>query len=439
MATKFRFNYNNQTVDFEDYYVRADFFRQGNLWAWGNNFNGKLGDNTTASKSSPIQEITRGTNWSFVASGRSHTAAIKTDGTLWTWGNNGNGKLGDNTTANKSSPIQTITGGNNWSSVAVGYGHTAAIKTDGTLWTWGLNTNGQLGNNTTTHRSSPIQTIAVGTNWSKIACGRGHTAGVKTDGTLWTWGRNYSGQLGDNTTTNRSSPVQTITGGTNWSKIACGYLHTAAIKTDGTIWTWGRNYSGELGDGTATNKSSPVQTITGGTTWNFVACGTYYTAAIKTDGTIWLWGGNGIGQLGDNTTASKSSPIQTIAGGTNWSKVACGGNHTAAIKTDGTLWLWGDNTFYGQLGDNTSENKSSPVQEITRGTNWKQVNAGYDFTAAVTYLDDIYVPTSSTAPSGTVAPTATPTPSVTPPAATPTPSATPSATGAPGPTQQFEP
>ena len=308
--------------------------------------------------------------------------ALFSDGGLWAWGWNDYGQLGDNTITSRSSPVQTIAGGTNWKSVAGGGLHTAAIKTDGTLWSWGYNGNGQLGDNTITQRNSPVQTISGGTNWKLVAGGQYHTAAIKTDGTLWLWGRNSNGQLGDNTTTNQSSPVQTISSGTNWKLVACGQYHTAAIKTDGTLWTWGRNDFGQLGDNTVTHRSSPVQTIAGGTNWKLVAGGTYHTAAIKSDGTLWLWGWNLFGQLGNNTVTNSSSPVQTIASGTNWKLVACGGNHTAAIKTDGTLWSWGVNN-YGQLGDNTRTQRYSPVQTIAGGTNWKLVAGGWLYTATI--------------------------------------------------------
>ena len=301
---------------------------------------------------------------------------------LWTWGYNNFGQLGDNTTAAKSSPVQTVAGGTNWKSVAGGYYHTAAIKTDGTLWTWGYNSYGQLGDNTVAAKSSPVQTVSAGTNWKQVASGYYHTAAIKTDGTLWSWGFNIYSQLGDNTTAGKSSPVQTVAGGTNWKSVASGYYHTAAIKTDGTLWTWGQNSNGQLGDNTLAGKSSPVQTVAGGTNWKSVTRGQYHTAAIKTDGTLWLWGYNNYGQLGDNTIANKSSPVQTVAGGTNWKSVAGGSAHTAAIKTDGTLWTWGRN-LYGQLGDNSITHRSSPVQTVAGGTNWKLVACGQYHTAAI--------------------------------------------------------
>ena len=155
-----------------------------------------------------------------------------------------------------------------------------------------------------------------------------------TTGGLWTWGYNSLGALGDNTRVNKSSPVQTIAAGTNWKQVSGGFFHTAAIKTDGTLWLWGYNNNGQLGDNTIAAKSSPVQTIAGGTNWKLVSGGAYHTAAIKTDGTLWLWGRNSYGQLGDNTAVSKSSPVQTISGGTNWKLVSGGEYHTAAIRED---------------------------------------------------------------------------------------------------------
>lgn len=352
------------------------------LMVWGNNGYGRLGDNTIVNKSSPVQTIAYGANWKQVYVGQFHSAALKTDGTLWTWGYNGYGNLGDNTITFRSSPVQTIAGGTNWKQVSSQRTGSVAIKTDGTLWTWGYNNFGQLGDNTITHRSSPVQTVAFGTNWKQVSRGQFHTAGIKSDGTLWLWGRNDNAQLGNNTITNRSSPVQTIAFGTNWQQVSCGNDHTAAIKNDGTLWMWGIGINGQLGDNTFLNRSSPVQTIAGGTNWKQVSCGQIHTAAIKTDGTLWIWGDNTNGALGDNTTTNRSSPVQTITIGTNWKQISCGLYNTSAIKTDGTLWVWGQNDN-GQLGDNTSANKSSPVQTIAGGSNWKQVSCVQFHMAAI--------------------------------------------------------
>lgn len=371
--------------DFDRVFMKGtelvDRFVGTKLWVWGYDGYGQLGDNSTTNKSTPVQTVAGGTGWSMVACGYYHSATTKTDGTLWSCGYGTN--LGDGTPTKKSSPVQTVAGGNNWKLVTCGLYHTAAIKSDGTLWTWGNSTGGALGDNTLTSRDSPVQTVAGGNNWVTVSGGRGFTAAIKSDGTLWTWGYNPYGQLGDNTAVQKSSPVQTITGGTNWKQVSCGYSVVSAIKTDGTLWLWGSNYYGELGDNTTVSKSSPVQTITGGTNWKQVSVGHYSTAAIKTDGTLWSWGYNPYGELGDNTTENKSSPVQTVTGGTNWKFISRGGSyHSVAIKTDGTLWSWGRND-YGQLGDNTVTHKSSPIQNTAGGTNWKQVTCGLYHTAAI--------------------------------------------------------
>jgi alpha-tubulin suppressor-like RCC1 family protein len=358
-----------------------DQFVGESLFACGYNYYGTLGDNTSSNRSSLVQITGGGVNWSQVSVIGYNSAAIKTDGTLWTWGINNSGQLGTNNTTNRSSPVTTAGGGTNWKQVYAGNNNAAAIKTDGTLWIWGLNSSGQLGTNNSTNRSSPVTTVAGGTNWKQVACGQSFTSAIKTDGTLWTWGNNASGVLGDNTTSTRSSPVTTVAGGTNWKQVACSIGSIAAIKTDGTLWTCGYNLYGQLGDGTSSNRSSPVTTSGGGTNWKQVACGVFSTAAIKTDGTLWTWGRNSFGELGDNTTSSRSSPVTTVAGGTNWKQVACAYS-IAAIKTDGTLWTWGRNT-YGGLGHNNTSNRSSPVQPVGSFNNWKQVTCGYTNTIGI--------------------------------------------------------
>jgi alpha-tubulin suppressor-like RCC1 family protein len=362
----------------------VDTFKQAGLWVWGYNNNGQIGDNTITLKNSPIQTVAGGTNWKQASKGQTHTSAIKTDGTLWSWGSNIYGQLGDSTSVKKSSPVQTIAGGTNWKQVSSGYSSSAAIKTDGTLWLWGGNFFGQLGDTTNTDKSSPIQTVAAGANWKQVAVGSRNTSAIKTDGTLWIWGYNNNGQLGDNTRTSSSSPIQTVAGGTNWKQVTTGYT-TTAIKTDGTLWLWGNNFNGQLGDNTTANKSSPVQTVSGGVNWQQVAGGQSHTLAIKTDGTLWAWGYNYYGQLGDNTRTNRSSPVQTVSGGTIWKQIATGNTHSFSIKTDGTLWAWGYN-YNGQLGsgaNGVAASKSSPVQTIAGGTNWKQIACGLQSSVAI--------------------------------------------------------
>jgi alpha-tubulin suppressor-like RCC1 family protein len=212
-------------------------------------------------------------------------------------------------------------------------------------------------------------------------------SGLSVTPSLWSWGRNSYGQLGVNDTTFRSTPVTTLLGGTNWKSIACGYGHTIALKTDGTLWSWGRNY-GELGINDNTQRNTPVTTLLGGNNWKSIAGGGYHTVALKTDGTLWSWGGNYYGQLGVNNTTTRSTPVTTLLGGTNWKSIACGSYHTIALKTDGTLWSWGFNS-YGQLGVNNTTDRSTPVTTLLGGNNWKSIASGSSYTVAIQSVDYI--------------------------------------------------
>jgi alpha-tubulin suppressor-like RCC1 family protein len=352
------------------------------VYNWGYNLFGGLGDGSTTSRLSPVAVSGGGTTWSSVSAGWYHSAGVKRDGTLWAWGYNGLGQLGDGTTTSRLSPVTVAGGGTNWLMVNGGLSHTLAIKTDGTLWTWGCNGQGRLGDGTTTNRSSPGTVAGGGTTWCAASVGFNHSAGIKTDGTLWTWGGNNFGQLGDGTTTSRSSPGTVAGGGNNWCMVSVQCLHTVAIKTDGTLWTWGGNNAGQLGDGTLTSRSSPSTVAGAGTNWCAVNAGGNHTAAIKTDGTLWTWGFNLYGQLGDGSSTARSSPGTVAGGGTNWKSLGVGVQHTSAIKTDGTLWSWGCNGS-GRLGDNSTTNRSSPGTVIGAGVTWYQVSGGGFHTSAI--------------------------------------------------------
>ena len=358
------------------------------LWSWGQGANGALGLGNTTNYSSPKQ-VGALTTWSKISTGNFHTLAIKTNGTLWSWGNNQYGQLGLGTSGAgtyKSSPTQ-VGALTTWLNIACGDFHSLAVKTDGTLWSWGNNSGGQLGLGNTTSYSSPKQ-VGTLTTWSVVAGGYTYTLATKTDGTLWSWGSNDLGQLGQGNTTILFSPVQ-VGALTTWSKVVCGNKHTIATKTDGTLWSWGQGTAGQLGRSTTTNYSSPVQ-VGALTTWLNIACGYVHTLATKTNGTLWVWGGNNAGQLGLGTSGAytnQSSPVQ-VGALTTWSTVSGAGTNIAAslsgaIKTDGTLWSWGFNTS-GQLGQGNTTNRSSPVQ-VGALTTWYAVSTGPSFTIALKY------------------------------------------------------
>ena len=361
----------------------------GYVWGFGLNTSGQLADNSVISRSSPVQTISGGVNWKQVSTGHVHSAGIKTDGTLWLWGVNTYGQLGDNSITTRSSPVQSMTGGTNWRSVSCGGRNTAAVKDDGTMWVWGNNGYGQVGDNTITSRSSPVQTISRGNNWRSVSAGAQHILAFKNDGSLWGWGNSGYGQMnpGD-ITMGYSSPIQVAVGGV-WNQVVSGGPYSAGIKTDGTLWFWGYCEQGQFGNNIAQNTITFSQEVTN-STWSSVSIpeslsytdNLYVvgaTAAIKTDGTLWTWGGNSYGQLGDNTVANKSSPVQTIAGGNNWKQVSVGRSHISAIKTDNTLWAWGNGTA---TGANNVTNVSSPIQTTAGGYYWESVQAGTSYTIA---------------------------------------------------------
>jgi alpha-tubulin suppressor-like RCC1 family protein len=351
------------------------------LYSWGQGYYGNLGQGTSgtsAYRSSPVQ-IGSFQTWA-TASISGYTpfngGGVLTTGQLYMWGNNNQGSLGLNNVTIRTTPTR-VGDLTNWATVSASDNFTAAIKTDGTLWTWGRGADGRLGLGDVANRSSPVQVGAL-TNWAQVNAQYTATNAIKTDGTLWAWGSNNNGQLGLNNTTNYSSPKQ-VGALTNWAKLnaASGApLNCAAIKTDGTLWTWGRGTNGTLGHGNTSNYSSPKQ-VGALTTWSSVSMGGNTTAngtsAIKNDGTLWTWGAGTSGMLGLGNTTSYSSPKQ-LGAATDWSKSTTGQACMFAVKTGGTLWAWGTNN-YGQLGQNNQTNYSSPKQ-VGAETYWADVKGG---------------------------------------------------------------
>ncbi|MFZ5469582.1 MAG: hypothetical protein ACOZIN_09105 [Myxococcota bacterium] len=327
----------------------------GSLWCWGDNNYGQLGDGTTITSVFPPQAPIL-TGVTAVAAGTIHTCAHKADGTLWCWGANNFNQLGDGTNTQRVSPVQVMSApGVPFSivtEVATGAFHTCARKMDYTLWCWGWNNAGQLGDGTNTQRAFPVQVNASSGSFAQVSAGEFHTCARKTDGSLWCWGSNGDGRLGDGTTVDRTTPVQvrdlaTNVALSNIAQVAVGATHTCARKIDGTLWCWGRNFFGQLGDGTTTNRAAAVQ-VTALSGVVDVSAGNAHTCAAKSDNTVWCWGTNGNGRLGDGTTVDRTTPVQvsTLSG---VAAVAAGTLHGCARKSDGTLWCWGGNSS-GQLG-----------------------------------------------------------------------------------------
>ncbi len=303
----------------------------GTVWAWGGNEAGQLGDGTRTPRPAPVQ-VSGLSGVTAVAAGWSHCLALKGDGTVWSWGN-------DNSPMPRLTPVQagTLSG---VVAVAAGNAYSLALKNDGTVWGWGFNRDGRLGDGTTTDQAMPAPVRGL-TGVIAIAAGASHSLALKRDGTVWAWGWNYSGQLGDGTNAVQTQPVQ-VRGLVGVVAIAAGYTHSLAMKGDGTVWAWGKNdvgqFSGQLGDGTSTSQSTPVQ-VSGLREAVAIAAGGVHSLALKGDGTILAWGSNQDGQLGDGTPLRPTLAPVSVLGGV--AAVAVGPDYSLALKDDGTVWYWG--------------------------------------------------------------------------------------------------
>ncbi len=352
------------------------------IWTWGSNLYSHLGDGSTNDRSSPTQ-MGDADDWSVVATGEYHTLAIKTDGTLWAWGLNNRGQLGDGSTDNSSTPKQIGTH-SNWAAVSAGYRHSLALKTDGSLYAWGYNGSFQLGDGTNVNRPTPTK-ISETYDWAAVSAGDFHSLALKTDGSLWAWGQNDFGQLGMGVDDNQPRNIPTQIGSEyDWAAVSTGSKRTVALKTDGSLWSWGNNQNGQLGDGTTDTISDVrgVPTKIGESGWTSISAGVNHTVALKTDGSLYAWGRNEDGQLGmgADDTDSRTSPTQ-IGDANDWTEIFAGGYHSMALKTNGSLWAWGNNE-YGQLGDDTMADKHIPTQ-IDDVNDWAGISAGLYHTVAL--------------------------------------------------------
>ncbi len=332
----------------------------GTVWVWGNNQDGQLGNGGTTVSPTPVPiQVSRLIDVATISAGHQHIVALKSDRTLWAWGiipTNLSYRWGF-----RIPTFVTFEGLDNTQilKIAAGLNHTVAILSDGTVWGLGRNSRGELG--TTRSSSSTVQAVRISglSHIGAVAVGDYHTVALKDDGTVLALGDNSAGQLGNGTTTNSSIPVQ-VSGLSDVIAISSGSYHAVALKADGSVWAWGSNRYDQVGNGT-TNATIPVQ-ISGLNSITAIAAGHYHNLALKNDGTVWAWGGNRYGQIGNGTTMNSSIPVQIpefydVAG------IAGGFSHSEALKYDGTVWAWGSN-IKGELGNGTISDSWLPVQVL---------------------------------------------------------------------------
>ncbi len=338
------------------------------LWCWGRNDQGGLGNNTTTNTSSPVSVFGNNLFSQVVTQNQDNPstqfrAALDFNGLAWTWGLNSSGQLGNGTTANMSSPVSVI-GGYQFCTIGTGDAlMLSALDLSGNAWTWGYNYNGELGNNNSggsANTSSPVA-VAGGLNFVAI---RGNTA-IDISNNVWAWGLNNNGQVGDGTTTNRSVPVlmQGFPGSGGYTaNIARGQSFAVLMTNKGICYAVGANNYGQLGDGTTTNRSSPVAMIAGTNKFVQIACGAFHALGLDAYGVVWTWGNNTYGQLGNNTNNSSSSPV-SIFSNNKYVMIGASANTSVAVDLDGYIWSWG-NGIYGILGNNNTIDCSSPVSVL---------------------------------------------------------------------------
>ncbi len=351
----------------------------GTLWAWGSNSNGQVGDGTTTPRLTPVRVPGMTDVVAAVAGTGNFSLAVRGDGTVWAWGANTQGQLGDGTTTRRLTPGQ-VPGLTDVVAIAAGQGFSLALRGDGTVWAWGANTSGELGDGTTARRLTPGPVSGL-TDVVTLAAKGNHALAVRGDGTVWAWGANTQGQLGDGTTTRRLTPVR-VSGLTDVVAVSAGIgSFSLALSADGTVWAWGSNFRGQLGDGTTTQQLTPVR-VSGLTDVVAVSAGLGgFSLALKRDGTVWAWGANDYGQLGAGATLRQRVPAPVL-GVTHGVAVAAGHAGSLVLRKDGTLWAWGTDRN-GALGTGTSILGPRPPSPVLGLSGTRALSAGANHSLAL--------------------------------------------------------
>jgi alpha-tubulin suppressor-like RCC1 family protein len=351
--------------------------KNGRVWGWGYNNKGQIGDNSVTSKSTPVSILGANKTFCFISGGESHAISIDYNGLMWGWGYNYYGQLGIGNNANGMAPFSVNGANKTFCEIAAGQSNSHGIQigaSTGRTYSWGYNNLGQLGIYSTIDKSTPVSILGANRTFCKILDGGSHTITVDRIGKVRSWGYNPYGEIGDNSITNRSTPISVLGGNKTFCNIGSGVNHSLGIDLRGKIWAWGYNANGQLGDNSVTSRRTPKTILGANKTFCAVDGGSAHSMGIDKNGRIWSWGYNNVGQLGNNSITSVRSPVSILGGNKTFCKITGGGSSTLAIDKNGRVWGWGYNNR-GQLGNNAVVSRRTPVSILGGNKTFCQIVA----------------------------------------------------------------